>query len=457
MKAMVCEMCNSNEIVKQDGMFVCQHCGTKYSVEEARKMMIDGTVDVQGTVKVDDSAKIDNYYRLAQNAYDAENTKEAEEYCNKILEIDPNNSDAHLLKGMAAGWQSTLAKSRIDEFLQCYKNAMSSEDDEDKMWEIACTAYHELYHLELANMDLLLNHIEKFCDKNDVNKLSNMCMKALMDLTTIQLVFGTKYNEIHKEESEEKVTPPSVAKNFGYNDIFLEYKSKLHTTASRLFDTSWREYNNSGDSDGFPTKYDCEKANKSMGVAWVLESLCIPAESTLEKIKESKEIDIVKRACRKQIDICSKYMNIKGYEVSFSGGIKAHNVTNSLTLEFKQGLTNDIRKCHRIIKYFEPSYEIPEVAEPKAKSGGCYVATAVYGSYDCPEVWTLRRYRDDTLASTWYGRAFIKTYYATSPTLVKWFGNTEWFKNMWKPTLDKMVAKLNGKGVEDTPYNDKQW
>ena len=35
-------------------------------------------------------------------------------------------------------------------------------------------------------------------------------------------------------------------------------------------------------------------------------------------------------------------------------------------------------------------------------SGGCYVATAVYGSYDCPQVWTLRRYRDDTLAETWY-------------------------------------------------------
>ena len=88
---------------------------------------------------------------------------------------------------------------------------------------------------------------------------------------------------------------------------------------------------------------------------------------------------------------------------------------------------------------------------------GCYVATAVYGSYDCPEVWTLRRYRDITLASTWYGRIFIYTYYAVSPTLVKWFGNTEWFKNMWKPTLDNMVAKLNESGVEDTPYEDLKW
>lgn len=88
-------------------------------------------------------------------------------------------------------------------------------------------------------------------------------------------------------------------------------------------------------------------------------------------------------------------------------------------------------------------------------AGGCYVATAVYGSYDCPEVWTLRRYRDYELDTTWYGKAFIKTYYAISPTIVKWFGNTEWFKKLWKGKLDKMVSKLQAKGYENTRYNDK--
>ncbi len=88
-------------------------------------------------------------------------------------------------------------------------------------------------------------------------------------------------------------------------------------------------------------------------------------------------------------------------------------------------------------------------------ANGCYVATAVYGSYDCPQVWTLRRYRDYTLDETWYGRLFIKTYYAISPTLVKWFGHTEWFKKMWKGKLDRMVAKLQSNGVESTPYQDK--
>lgn len=91
-----------------------------------------------------------------------------------------------------------------------------------------------------------------------------------------------------------------------------------------------------------------------------------------------------------------------------------------------------------------------------SSSGGCYIATAVYGSYDCPQVWTLRRYRDDTLALTWYGRAFIRVYYAISPTLVRWFGHDAWFRKLWKDRLDLMVKKLNAEGIENTPYEDKK-
>lgn len=89
-------------------------------------------------------------------------------------------------------------------------------------------------------------------------------------------------------------------------------------------------------------------------------------------------------------------------------------------------------------------------------SGGCYVATCVYGSYDCPPVWTLRRYRDYVLSETVYGRLFIKFYYAVSPTLVKCFGKTKWFRRMCKTPLDKLVSSLNAKGINDTSYKDPQ-
>ena len=73
-----------------------------------------------------------------------------------------------------------------------------------------------------------------------------------------------------------------------------------------------------------------------------------------------------------------------------------------------------MNKLAEKVKEIDPSYEAPVLNPPK--SGGCYVATAVYGSYDCPEVWTLRRYRDYELDTTWYGRVFIKTYYAEEET-----------------------------------------
>lgn len=100
---------------------------------------------------------------------------------------------------------------------------------------------------------------------------------------------------------------------------------------------------------------------------------------------------------------------------------------------------------------------IKKVKRTDCFTEGCYIATCVYGSYDCPEVWTLRRFRDNILASTWYGRTFIKIYYSTSPTLVKWFGKTRWFNNLFKPFLDNMVTSLKEKGFSDTPYSDKNW
>lgn len=88
---------------------------------------------------------------------------------------------------------------------------------------------------------------------------------------------------------------------------------------------------------------------------------------------------------------------------------------------------------------------------------GCYVATCVYGSYDCEQVWTLRRYRDERLASTFWGRAFIRVYYFVSPTVVRVFGETKWFKGYFRKKLDKKVKRLNAEGVENTPYADKDW
>ena len=85
MKQLTCEVCGGNDLLKQDGVFVCQSCGCKYSVEEAKKMM------VEGTVKIDNSDKLANLYTLARRARDEKNVDNAEKYYAEIVLEDPNS------------------------------------------------------------------------------------------------------------------------------------------------------------------------------------------------------------------------------------------------------------------------------------------------------------------------------------------------------------------------------
>lgn len=123
---------------------------------------------------------------------------------------------------------------------------------------------------------------------------------------------------------------------------------------------------------------------------------------------------------------------------------KAKDLGYSITNEEIQNMTDNIIDS-------TPSVQ----KNSNDKSGGCYVATCVYGSYDCPPVWTLRRFRDNILSQNLFGRMFIRVYYAVSPTIVKMFGEYEWFHKMWRKPLDRLVSKLQKNGLESTPYKDK--
>lgn len=94
MKRLTCEMCGGTDLIKQDGVFVCQNCGMKYSVEDAKKMMIEGTVDVKGTVKVDTSGELENLYQIARRAKDDNNGGNAAKYYDMILLKDPTSWEA---------------------------------------------------------------------------------------------------------------------------------------------------------------------------------------------------------------------------------------------------------------------------------------------------------------------------------------------------------------------------
>lgn len=144
MKQLTCEMCGSTDLLKQDGVFVCQSCGCKYSVEEARKMMVEGTVEVQGTVMIDRTdekrQKVQNYLAMCKNAHDALDTAAVVEYSDKILEIDPNNYEAWAYRALSCGWKSSLNDMKTGQVITAARKALELAPEE-KRYELAENIY----------------------------------------------------------------------------------------------------------------------------------------------------------------------------------------------------------------------------------------------------------------------------------------------------------------------------
>lgn len=345
MNELICEMCGSNDVVKQDGLFVCQSCGTKYSVEEARKIMTGETVEVEGTVKIDRSSELDNLYEIARRAKDTNNSENALKYYDQILVKDANS------------WEA--------QFYVIYFRAMDS-----KIAEIGSVGA-SLRDSIASILDLVKNYVDEDKQEEVVLEIYERCSSASNLL----------YN---------------AAKNW-YNGI---------------------DYNIRGD-------FKQEFVNHVFPTAFIMYNLGDGLINTFG----GEYTGIATRSWIQGIDLHKSYR---------------------IYLADKEGNKNIIENYAAKVQQYQPDFQ-----PPKMKSGGCYVATSVYGSYDCPEVWTLRRFRDNTLEHSIFGRLFIKTYYMTSPTLVKYLGNKKAFNFVFKPILDKFVEKLNDKGVKSTFYTDE--
>lgn len=140
MKRLTCEMCGSTDLIKQDGVFVCQTCGCKYSIEEAKKMMVEGTVDVSGsTVKVDNERKIENLRTLADRAKAEGDTETAAKYFEELLKEDPNNWEAnfytiyyaaHNIKIAQIGGAANRVSNIIDTVYSLIKENLHTPDEQ---------------------------------------------------------------------------------------------------------------------------------------------------------------------------------------------------------------------------------------------------------------------------------------------------------------------------------------
>ncbi len=110
MKAIVCEMCNSNDVVKEDGFYICQNCGTKYTAEDAKKLM----VDISGSsVKVDETEKVERYRKLAREARAMRNIHRAGEYYKELVTLCPDDWEATFFSVYCVSASCVLAQITV--------------------------------------------------------------------------------------------------------------------------------------------------------------------------------------------------------------------------------------------------------------------------------------------------------------------------------------------------------
>lgn len=340
MKQLTCEMCGSTDLIKQDGVFVCQTCGCKYSVEEAKKMMIEDTVDVSGsTVRLDNTSNIENYLKLAENAFSANNNKEAESYSNKILEINPNYYKAWLIKGKAAGWQSTLNKSRIFESIECFEKAIDHVPESEAA-ELKKEIAEEIAKLSKASLSLCCDIFVENPSKNNANLLVETA--ASINKSAIKLLEKCSIAPAKYEETTAICIRESAIN--AYDHIV------------------WPEYSRS--NGGYPYAFQFTNfLDKSSACIMVLKCSITMSSSSdkLDDVKIKNYKDLIR--------ITTDRINAAGYEKKFNGSSSYWAVTSTLSASARQKNLEDINIYHQKIKELDPSYETPTAKNgPKEKT-----------------------------------------------------------------------------------------
>lgn len=110
----------------------CMYCGADVSPPPASA--------------VTPSVSLSNLLGMARTASLAGNASEAESYYNRVLELDPRNSEAWLGKGKSAAWQSTIAHIRTSEMAVAFNHAIGTSDEPSRN-STTESCVHEMNHV----------------------------------------------------------------------------------------------------------------------------------------------------------------------------------------------------------------------------------------------------------------------------------------------------------------------
>ncbi|HEU5378433.1 MAG TPA: CFI-box-CTERM domain-containing protein [Ktedonobacteraceae bacterium] len=98
-----------------------------------------------------------------------------------------------------------------------------------------------------------------------------------------------------------------------------------------------------------------------------------------------------------------------------------------------------------IVAYYKRKPKIVQnctIHQYMVAADGCFIATAVYGSYEAEQVLALREFRDRKLAPYGLGRLLINWYYFVGPPLAEFVETFPLVKKPVKYVLDNIVKSV---------------
>ena len=152
MGRIVCELCGSTDLIKQDGIFVCQSCGCKYSLEEVRKLIGEGNLTVQPVARADQSLEYNN---LKQATYEAMvDGRFDSAYSNSIrlLTIKPDDPEMIAIQALVA-----LGKDKM-----AFDIPSSTTNGLNRFYSMV-SKWQEKYCIQIESISHVKDYVESAC------------------------------------------------------------------------------------------------------------------------------------------------------------------------------------------------------------------------------------------------------------------------------------------------------
>src|SRR3989338_5448133 len=107
-----------------------------------------------------------------------------------------------------------------------------------------------------------------------------------------------------------------------------------------------------------------------------------------------------------------------------------------MTKQYSRGWKNVFRSHGRLIE------RIP-------RGGGCFIATAAYGTGTAKELCILKDFRDNVLLKNKKGASFVNLYYTFSPPIAKYIQKRDYLRFLTRCALYPLISILKIKNIKN--------